>query len=150
MVNKLSILLMVLLALFSASVVLAASSTVADIPNGFVPYVRTSAGSFPVRGDIVWVKAGLNPTITDFVPASEVGALTTFAGVDVDGYLRNVVTKAADPGLTSLADRKAGEIIGYGWGIFTYNNRFNRITPPAEGSDGNKVGTENGSMGSGY
>jgi hypothetical protein len=150
MVNKLFTLCMVLVTLFSASVVLGASSSVADIPDGFVPYVRTGAGSFPVRGDIVWVKAGLNPTITDFIPASEVPALTTSAGGDVDGYLRNLVTKAADPGLTSLSDRKAGQIIGYGWGIFTYNNRFNRITPPAEGSGGNKAGSENGGMGGGY
>jgi hypothetical protein len=140
MIRKFISTITVLMLILSAALAIGAVMTPADVPEGFVAYVRASAGAFPGRGDIVWVKAGLNPTIPGFVPADQIPAIVQAAGGDVDGYLKNLVGNTTDPGLKPLSNRSTGEVIGYGWGGFTYNGRFNRITPPAEGGGGNGPG----------
>ncbi len=143
-------LLILLVVILSTIVALGASFTVADIPEGFVPYARDNSGAYPIRGDIVWVKAGLDLKIPGFLPADQIPAIVNAAGGDIDGYLKHLVDGgAADPGLKSLTDRKTGRIIGYDWGAFSYNCSLNRIIPPGGGSGGNDSSGSGGGDSSG-
>lgn len=102
-----------------------------DIPEGFVAYVRANAGQFLVKGDVIFVKEGLNPKIDGFVLS------------DDTEKIKEMISGSTDPNLSPVNHRQAG-LVAYGWGSgFSYNASLNKITTPKSGGGGNGSGGGN-------
>ncbi len=130
-------LFLALLATVSAAAALSWGAVIGpnDVPAGYVAYIKTTSDQFPERGEVIFVKSGLNPKVPDFVLATDyapVAGAAKDAGMDVNAYVKSIIMKSTDEDLTALAVEKTGEIVGYAWGPgFLYNAEFNEITYPA-------------------
>lgn len=109
-----------------------------EVPAGFDVYVRASSGQFPGKGDVVFVKKGLNPKIAGFILA------------DNPERVKEIILNSTDPNLSPVKNRSTGEIIAYGWGKFTYKSVSNRIEAPSPGGgNGGRSNSNGGPGGSG-
>lgn len=111
--------------------------TPSDVPAGYVAYVRANASQFLQKGDVIFVKDGLNPKIDGFVLS------------DNTEKVKELISGSIDLNLSPVKSRKTGEIIAYGWGSFDYNSAFNKVTPPKAGTNGKDSGGGGDSSGHG-
>lgn len=116
---------------FSVTAIAGGFITPNDVPAGYVAYVRANAGQFLQKGDVIFVKEGLNPRIDGFVLSNDTEKI------------KETISNTKDPNLSPIKSRKTGEIVGYGWGAFDYNSAFNKITPPKAGTGGKDSGGGN-------